>query len=341
MWLHEQTDGVCGMTSIGQHRGASPSAQRRRGSPWWVAALLVALSVAVGCSTSAEPPGQPTHSSAAAAAASHEPFDPRGGNHFPGLATDGDGAGSLTVTYAVEPGGYVLNVNVVASTDGPGQEDPRPREIGPDSFTELTVPGGSVEQTLYGDGNITCPDHWAHDLSLPVGQVQYRPTPDGLKITVTLERAWPNTEYYVEVNSDTFCYYFPFTAEQAAVIEEYVQAWNAQDADAIVAMHSLRDKGSSAEQIRCEYEVAFREDLRLTVDFDQNTYEITNTAGEVVPPFDDPHYLTLEAFHFTDDGGFLGTSIPIDMSYQAGPDSQMWADMEHCYLEEDSVDDAE
>jgi ketosteroid isomerase-like protein len=267
--------------------------------------------------------------------------DDRAEARFPGLVTDDQGAGSLTATYRSGLGEHVLNVNVVASSDGSGQEDPRPREIGPDSFADVTVPGVAVSQTLYGDGDIHCPDHWAHELSLPVGQVRYRPTSNGLEITVTLEQAWPNTEYYVRVNSDTFCDYFPFTAAEGAVIEDYVRAWNAQDVDAIVAMHSIRDKGSSAEQIRCEYEVAFQEDLRLTVDFDQNTYEITNAAGAVVPPFDDPHYLTLEVFHFAGDGGFLGASIPIDISYQAGPDSQMWAAMERCYVEDDSMDDAE
>ena len=88
---------------------------------------------------------------------------------------------------------------------GPERADPRPREIGPDSFAALTVPGPTVEQTLYADGDITCPDHWAHDLSLPVGQVQYTPTPQGIEITVTLTQAWPDTEYYVEVNTDEFC----------------------------------------------------------------------------------------------------------------------------------------
>ncbi|HSO05457.1 MAG TPA: hypothetical protein VLQ92_13305, partial [Candidatus Limnocylindrales bacterium] len=102
--------------------------------------------------------------------------------------------------------GVMVNVNIVATgVGGPERADPRPREIGPDSFAELTVPGPTIEQTLYADGDITCPDHWAHDLSLPVGQVQYTPTPQGIEITVTLTQAWPDTEYYVEVNTDEFC----------------------------------------------------------------------------------------------------------------------------------------
>jgi hypothetical protein len=101
---------------------------------------------------------------------------------------------------------YVVNVNVVATEQGgPERADPRPREIGPDAFVELTVPGTAITQTLYGDGDIHCPNHWAHDLSLPVGQVQYTPTPQAVEITVTLTQAWPDTEYYVEVNTDQFC----------------------------------------------------------------------------------------------------------------------------------------
>jgi hypothetical protein len=101
---------------------------------------------------------------------------------------------------------YVVNVDVVATQEGgPERADPRPREIGPDAFAELAVPGTTTTQTLYGDGEITCPDHWAHDRSLPVGQVQYTPTAQGVEITVTLTRAWPDTEYYVEVNTDQIC----------------------------------------------------------------------------------------------------------------------------------------
>ena len=119
-----------------------------------------------------------------------------------------DGTESVVARRAGEPlpGELMVNVNIVATGEGgPDRADPRPREIGPDSFAELTVPGPTVEQTLYADGDITCPDHWAHDLSLPVGQVQYTPTPQGIEITVTLTGAWPDTEYYVEVNTDEFC----------------------------------------------------------------------------------------------------------------------------------------
>ena len=119
-----------------------------------------------------------------------------------------DGAGSVVASGLREHlrGKHLLNVNVVATEEGgPERADPRPREIGPNAFAELTVPGKAIEQTLYGDGDIRCPDHWAHDLSLPIGQVQYTPTPQAIEITVTLDQAWPDTEYYVEVNTDQSC----------------------------------------------------------------------------------------------------------------------------------------
>jgi hypothetical protein len=114
-----------------------------------------------------------------------------------------DGTQSVVATRSGE---HLVNVNVVAmDIGGPQRADPRPREIGPDAFAGLTVPGPTIEQTLYGDGDITCPDHWAHDLSLPVGRVRYTPTRQGVEITVTLTDAWPDTEYDVAVNTDEFC----------------------------------------------------------------------------------------------------------------------------------------
>jgi hypothetical protein len=128
-----------------------------------------------------------------------------------------------------------------------------------------------------------------------------------------------------------------FTDDEVAVIEDYVEAWNAQDVDAIVAMHN--HKGSSAEQIRCVYEVAFQEDLRMTVDFDESVYGITNAAGEVVRPFDDPYYLTLETFHFDRDGDFVGTNIPTDRAYlpATGSRSDMADAMDSCYADHDDA----
>jgi hypothetical protein len=119
-----------------------------------------------------------------------------------------EGTESVVASRAPEPlaDTYVVNVDVVATQEGgPERADPRPREIGPDAFAELAVPGTTTTQTLYGDGEITCPEHWAHDRSLPVGQVQYTPTAQGVEITVTLTKAWPDTEYYVEVNTDQLC----------------------------------------------------------------------------------------------------------------------------------------
>jgi hypothetical protein len=116
-----------------------------------------------------------------------------------------DGTESVVARRPVEHLPGELMVNVAAGVGGPERADPRPREIGPDTVAELTVPGPTVTQTLYADGDITCPEHWAHDLSLPVGQVQYTPTPQGIEITVTLTGAWPDTQYYAEVNPDEFC----------------------------------------------------------------------------------------------------------------------------------------
>ncbi len=120
-----------------------------------------------------------------------------------------DGTESVVARRAGEHLLGELMVNVAAAVGGPGRADPRPREIGPDTVAELTVPGPTVTQTLYGDGDITCPEHWAHDLSLPVGRVQYTPTPQGIEITVSLTGAWPDTQYYVEVNPDEFCRDWP------------------------------------------------------------------------------------------------------------------------------------
>jgi hypothetical protein len=147
----------------------------------------------------AQPTGAPVDGATPSAELWGDPAEGR----FPGLVTDDAGAGSLAASYPSGPGEHMLNVNVVATSYGGA--DPRPREIGPDSFAELAVPGVVVTQTLYGDGDITCPDHWAQDLSLPVGRVRYQPSDDHIEITVNLDGAWPNTEYFVEVNTDTCC----------------------------------------------------------------------------------------------------------------------------------------
>ena len=59
--------------------------------------------------------------------------------------------------------------------------------------------------TLGADGSIDCPDHWAQDLSLPIGSVIYCPESDAVEITVTLDQAWLNWVYFVEVNTEDFC----------------------------------------------------------------------------------------------------------------------------------------
>ena len=61
----------------------------------------------------------------------------------------------------------------------------------------------AVVETLYADGSINCPDHWADDLSTPVGRVVFRPTTDGIHFHVVFTDAAPNWEYEVVVNLES------------------------------------------------------------------------------------------------------------------------------------------
>jgi hypothetical protein len=65
--------------------------------------------------------------------------------------------------------------------------------------------GGAVEATIYGDGDVNCPDHWAQDESLPVGTVTFRPTDAGVDVEIVLTDAAPNWTYSVEVLPEDFC----------------------------------------------------------------------------------------------------------------------------------------
>jgi hypothetical protein len=59
--------------------------------------------------------------------------------------------------------------------------------------------------TIYGDGDISCPDHKADDQSLPVGTVVYQPRVGEIRVIVTLIHAAPNATYGVEVWSHQSC----------------------------------------------------------------------------------------------------------------------------------------
>ena len=56
-----------------------------------------------------------------------------------------------------------------------------------------------TEETLYADGDINCPDHFAADLSTPVGTVDYLGVEGGIDVTVSLTDAEPTTVYDVVV----------------------------------------------------------------------------------------------------------------------------------------------
>jgi hypothetical protein len=87
----------------------------------------------------------------------------------------------------------------------------------------------SAVQTLYGDGSIDCPDHWADDTSTPVGTVEYTATDDGIRFRIVLTAAAANWTYAAEIGQqlgdcidwDRSQYYPEFTTDNtgAAVFE--------------------------------------------------------------------------------------------------------------------------
>ena len=62
-----------------------------------------------------------------------------------------------------------------------------------------------IEVTLYGDGDISCPDHWADDTSLPVGTVLYQPGEGELVVSVDFTEVAPSTGYEVSLWKDDSC----------------------------------------------------------------------------------------------------------------------------------------
>lgn len=50
-----------------------------------------------------------------------------------------------------------------------------------------------------------CPHHGAHALTLPVGRACEGTKEDSIEITVTLEQAWTNTTYSVDVTTEDLC----------------------------------------------------------------------------------------------------------------------------------------
>ncbi len=61
------------------------------------------------------------------------------------------------------------------------------------------------EVTVYGDGEVSCPELGASDESMPVGTVTYEPSDKGLVVEIELTDAEPNWVYYVEVLDREFC----------------------------------------------------------------------------------------------------------------------------------------
>ena len=72
-------------------------------------------------------------------------------------------------------------------------------------FAVLSGCSTGSDVTVYGDGDVSCPELGASDESMPVGRVTYEPSDEGLVVEIELTDAEPNWVYYVEVLDRQFC----------------------------------------------------------------------------------------------------------------------------------------
>jgi hypothetical protein len=128
-----------------------------------------------------------------------------------------------------------------------------------------------------------------------------------------------------------------FTAEQLVVVEDYIEAWNEQDADAVMALISPTGEWEGSQgwgpgerdRIKCVHEAAFQVGLTLTPDFDA-------CVGRFTPvwiPWGDyvdlcSAWCTLTVV-FADDGLLHHTTVPEAATWVAN-DSNAEEAMDNC-----------
>jgi hypothetical protein len=117
-----------------------------------------------------------------------------------------------------------------------------------------------------------------------------------------------------------------FSDEEAALIEDYVDAWNAHDVDAVMALFSEDaftdpDEPNAAAQTRCWYEVAFDTGVNIRIDFDSCLGNFVGADGQDLSTGNlltedeaRPGYTVCGAwcrwnFLFADDGKFSGVYL--------------------------------
>jgi hypothetical protein len=88
-----------------------------------------------------------------------------------------------------------------------GWVDPLEDALPPAGSEPDPVPIMEMEQVLYGAGDLGCPEHWAHDQSLPVGSVEFQTGQGMFTVVVELTAAAPNSRYGVEVWEPETCRY--------------------------------------------------------------------------------------------------------------------------------------
>jgi len=96
-----------------------------------------------------------------------------------------------------------------------------------------------------------------------------------------------------------------YTAEQEQVIENYVDAFNTQDLDAMMSLFAEDPSGGpTSDQTRAQHEALFRTGLTLRVDLEQGTFTLSDEDGNHLNPSRNGPCLAgwVPVFGFDDDG---------------------------------------
>lgn len=110
-----------------------------------------------------------------------------------------------------------------------------------------------------------------------------------------------------------------FSDEEAAVVKDYLDAWNAHDVNAVMALFSEDaftdpDEPTAAEELRCAHEVAFAAGVYVHIDFDTCVGQYVDADGQDVATAGSESEVCGGycdwTFLFAEDGRLSGVTVP-------------------------------